>query len=124
MSAPAVQRREYVRVMSARPVLVYRGRDGRSVSSYTVDVSGGGMMLAGPDALQQGEQISFRLTIAQGDPPIEGWARVVRGDRAGRRCVAFTTIGDLDRRRLVRFVFERQRMERRRGLELEDGRAG
>lgn len=124
MSGPTVQRREYVRVMSARPVLVYRGRDGRSVSSYTVDVSGGGMMLAGPDTLRPGEQISFRLTIVQGEQPIEGWAQVVRGDRGGRRCVAFTSIADLDRRRLVRFIFERQRIERQRGLELQDGRAG
>ena len=110
--------------MSARPVLVYCGEDQKPISSYTVDVSGGGLLLAGPDTLQVEERISFRLTIVQGDPPISGAGVVVRRDAHGRRPISFTSISDLDRRRLVRFIFECQRLERRRGLELRDGRGG
>jgi c-di-GMP-binding flagellar brake protein YcgR len=124
MSRQGLQEREYVRVMSARPVLVYRGADERPISSYTVDVSGGGLLLAGPDTLSVGESISFLLTIVQGDPPIKGVGEVVRRDDRGRRPISFTSIADLDRRRLVRFIFECQRLERRRGLELGGRRGG
>jgi c-di-GMP-binding flagellar brake protein YcgR len=120
MSRRGLQEREYVRVMSARPVLVYRGPDQRPISSYTVDVSGGGLLLAGPDTLTVGEQISFQLTTAPGTPPIAGTGTVVRRDARGRRPISFTSISDLDRRRLIRFIFDCQRLERRRGLELGD----
>lgn len=119
-SIEVLQEREYVRVKSARPVLVYVGRDQRQISSYTVDVSGGGFLLAGPDTLRVAEQIRFQLTIAPGAPPILGTGQVVRTDAQGRRSVAFTSISDLDQRRLVRFIFECQRAERRRGLDSED----
>jgi hypothetical protein len=119
-SIELLQQREYVRVRAARPVLVYVGRDQRQISSYTVDVSGGGFLLAGPDTLRVGEQIRFQLTIAPGDAPITGAGKVVRSDAQGRRSVAFTSITDLNQRRLVRFIFDCQRAERRRGLEMED----
>jgi c-di-GMP-binding flagellar brake protein YcgR len=124
MSRRGIQEREYVRVISARPVLVYRGPDQRPISSYTVDVSGGGLLLAGPDTLEVGDRISLQLTIVQGDPPIVGAGEVVRRDARGRRPISFTSISDLDRRRLIRFIFECQRLERRRGLELGDRRGG
>lgn len=119
-SIELLQQREYVRVKAARPVLVYVGFDQRQISSYTVDVSGGGFLLAGPDTLRIGEQIRFALTVAPGDTPITGTGKVVRSDAQGRRSVSFTSISDLNQRRLVRFIFECQRSERRRGLELED----
>jgi hypothetical protein len=119
-SIELLQQREYVRVKAARPVLVYVGVEGRQISSYTVDVSGGGFLLAGPDTLRIGEQIRFALTVTPGDTPITGQGKVVRSDAHGRRSVSFTSISDLNRRRLVRFIFECQRAERRRGLEMED----
>jgi c-di-GMP-binding flagellar brake protein YcgR len=124
MSRVGIQEREYVRVISARPVLVYYGPDRTPISSYTVDVSGGGFLLAGPDLLAVGDEIDFRLTIATDDPPIEGVGTVIRRDARGRRPVSFVSIRDLDRRRLIRFIFERQRIERRRGLETRDGYGG
>jgi c-di-GMP-binding flagellar brake protein YcgR len=44
----------------------------------------------------------------------------VRVDRQGRRAAVFHEISDLDRRRLVRFIFECQRTERQRGLREEN----
>ncbi len=41
----------------------------------------------------------------------------MRTDGQGRLGVVFDEISDLDRRRLVRFIFECQRAERRRGLD-------
>lgn len=111
-----LQEREYVRIKSARPVLVYAGSDRLQVRSYTVDLSGGGFLLAGPDTLKVGEEVKFQLTIEPGSAPLAGRGKIVRTDPQGRRAVAFEGISDFDRRRLVRFIFECQRTERRRGL--------
>ena len=120
-SVETLQQREYVRIKSARPVLVYSGRDREQMQSFTVDVSGGGLLLAGPDTLPVGAELQFRLTLAPGVLPISGTGRVVRVDGNGRRAIEFETITELDRRRLVRFIFECQRAERQRGLDKENG---
>jgi len=119
-SIEVLQEREYVRIQSARPVVVYAGGDRQEVQSYTVDLSGGGFLLAGPDTLKVGEEVKFQLTITQGVLPITGKGKVVRIDSRGRLAVSFQDISDLDRRRLVRFIFECQRSERRRGLQTEE----
>ena len=119
-SVEVLQEREYVRIRSARPVLVYSAREGMRIQSFTVDVSGGGLLLAGPDTLAVGEELTFQLTITPGVTPVSGTGRVVRVDPQGRRAVEFESISELDRRRLVRFIFECQRTERRRGLEEDD----
>jgi hypothetical protein len=120
-SIEVLQEREYVRIHSARPVLVYAGGDRLQIQSYTVDLSGGGCLLAGPDTLKVGEELQFQLTLTAGVLPVSGKGRVVRIDNQGRRAVVFEEISDLDRRRLVRFIFECQRDERRRGLQRDDG---
>jgi c-di-GMP-binding flagellar brake protein YcgR len=119
-SVEVLQEREYVRIKSARPVLVFSAREGMQMQSFTVDVSGGGLLLAGPDTLAVGEELTFRLTLTPGVTPVSGTGRVVRVDGQGRRAVEFESISELDRRRLVRFIFECQRDERRRGLEGDD----
>jgi PilZ domain len=120
-SVEVLQEREYVRIGSARPVLVYAGGDRMQIQSYTIDLSGGGCLLAGPDTLKVGDEIQFQLTLTPGVVPVTGKGRIVRIDAQGRRAVRFEEISDLDRRRLVRFIFECQRAERRRGLQREDG---
>jgi hypothetical protein len=122
-SVEVLQEREFVRIKSARPVLVYAGGDRMQIRSYTVDLSGGGFLLAGPDTLKVGEEVKFQLTLTPGDNAISGTGKVVRTDSRGRRAVEFEGISDFDRRRLVRFIFESQRAERRRGL-MEDGYGG
>lgn len=122
-SIEVLQEREYVRIKAARPVLVYRARDRIDVSSYTVDISGGGLCLAGPDNLKPGDEIQFRIAIQPGQPPVTGTGRVVRRDAQGRSAIRFEQLSDLERRRLVRFIFECQRIERRRGLN-EEGASG
>jgi hypothetical protein len=117
-----LQERSFVRIQAARPVLVYSA-GGTRVESYTIDISGGGFLLAGPDTIAVGDELAFKLSIAAEATPVEGTGHVVRVDSMGRRAVAIDTISDLDSRRLVRFIFECQRSERRRGLAGgEDGR--
>jgi hypothetical protein len=120
-SVEVLQEREYVRIKAARPVFVTCGGTQVHIRSYTADISGGGLLLAGPDTLKVGDEVQFQLTISSGAHPINGTGRVVRIDLQGRRAVAFEQISDLDRRRLVRFIFECQRAERQRGLQKDDG---
>jgi len=119
-----LQEREYVRLRASRPVLVYRAGDQMEVPSYTVDLSGGGLLLAGPDNLKPDDEVQFRLMIQSGKPPVSGKGRVVRIDAQGRRAIEFADISELDRRRLVRFIFECQRSERQRGLTGKDANNG
>jgi hypothetical protein len=121
-SIEILQQREFVRVQTARPVAISSPRDALHIETYTVDLSGGGFMLAGPDSLKVGYEIGFRLGLGEDVLPITGRGMVVRIDR-GRPAVGFEELSDLDHRRLVRFIFDCQRVERRRGLET-DGRHG
>jgi hypothetical protein len=121
-SLETIQEREYVRVPSTRPVTVTAGSSPSSIQTFSVDVSGGGMLLAGPSTLKIGERVQFRLSTAQGGAPITGSGTVVRADTRGHRAISFDEIGEGDHRRLVRYIFECQRAERRRGLERSDGR--
>jgi hypothetical protein len=116
-SIEQIQQREYVRVQSTRPVLVVTGGSEGTVQTYSVDLSGGGILLAGPSTLKIGEQVQFRLTTTKGSPPITGVGTVVRTDTRGRRAICFDEIAAGEHRRLVRFIFDCQRAERRRGLE-------
>ena len=118
-SVDILQRREYVRVQTSRPVLVSIGGRGQ-IESSSVDLSGGGMLLGGLEHLPVGSQLEFRLTTDGDSPPITGTGRVVRSDHNGRCAIAFRSISEGNRRRLIRFLFDCQREERRKGLRLGD----
>jgi hypothetical protein len=118
-SVEVLQEREYVRVRSTRPVLISDRLSHSPIQTFSVDVSGGGLLLAGPNTLKIGEQVQFRLTTTPGSAPIVGAGTVVRTDVRGHRAICFDEISEGDHRRLVRFIFECQRAERRRGLEQE-----
>lgn len=122
-SIEVLQRRSYVRVKTARPVLVSLPGTLAPIESSSVDISGGGMLLGGPGHLKVGEQVKFRITTEPDGARITGTGTVVRVE-PGRPAIAFESITDGDRRRLIRFLFERQRIERRKGLQTEgsDGR--
>ena len=82
-SIEVLQEREYVRIQSARPALVYGGPDKMPIQSYTVDLSGGGFLLAGPDSLKIGDEVEFQLTLTPGVLLISGTGKVVRVDDRG-----------------------------------------
>jgi hypothetical protein len=107
------QRRQFVRVQVTRPVIVAAGAE--NVHTSSVDLSGGGMLLAGPSGLDGGDEVEFRIDVQEGMPPIEGIGRVVRRTDDGHRAIAFDRISDEDRERLIHFVFEADRVARARG---------
>jgi hypothetical protein len=113
-----VQDREYVRLRTTRPVLVFGGEDLIRVDGCTIDISGGGFLLAGDGAslLKSGDDVQFQLQLSAEELPVCGSGKVVREDASGHRGIVFKEVKDLDRRRLVRFIFECQRSDLRMGI--------
>jgi len=109
-AAPEVtQRREFVRIPSAQKVEVAKEHGGDSIGAHAIDISGGGMLVSGADALPLGAYVRFSLNLGAGSEPIEGNAQVVRAGDEGKRALVFDQISKSDRQRLIHFVFERQR---------------
>jgi len=113
-AAPEVtQRREFVRIPSAQKVEVAGdrggGAGGSNLNTHAIDISGGGMLLSGADALGLGSRVRFSLNLGPGTDPVEGSAQVVRAGDEGKRALVFDQISKTDRQRLIHFVFERQR---------------
>jgi hypothetical protein len=103
-----IQRRDLVRVETM--CIVEIRREGSSpISTYTVNVSGSGFLLAGPDDLEVGELLEARVELGEGHGPLEVKGEVVRITGNGHRGVHITHITERDREQLVRYVFERQR---------------
>jgi c-di-GMP-binding flagellar brake protein YcgR len=99
------QRREFVRIPALQSVAV--GDEGKRAKA--IDLSGGGMLLSGADKLELDSVVRFCLDLGPSTGAVEGLARVVRSDEAGRRALVFEQIDEDDRQRLIHFVFERQR---------------
>ena len=111
--AEVLQRRDFVRVHTPHPVTVETETEGmRRV--HTVDLSGGGMLLADDETLAVDETIRFTISVVTTELPIEGIARVVSIREDGKRALMFEQIAEHDRQRLIRFVFECMRTARAR----------
>ena len=107
------QRREHVRVRVPRPIMLAVESSPRGLGTFAIDLSGGGMLLAGPDTLKVGDRIRFRLRLDAANEPIDGVGRVVRYGAGGYRAIAFDELGEADRERLIHFIFEFERASRR-----------
>jgi PilZ domain len=105
----ALQRREFVRVDAAQPVVLISEEDDTVLSGHAIEVSGGGMLLTGPEALGLDATVRFTLNLGDGRDPINGSGRIIRVEGSGRRALVYDQISQADRQRLIRFVFERQR---------------
>jgi hypothetical protein len=114
--AEVMQRRSFVRVQTPQAITVASDDDpdGDGESLYTVDISGGGMLLAGTDTLEPDQTLRFTIALGDGQPPVQGDARVVRIREDGKRAAVFEQIDEHDRQRLIRFVFECMRTARAR----------
>jgi hypothetical protein len=110
--AEVLQRRDFVRVHTPHPVTVDSGEERAQV--YTVDLSGGGMLLADADTLDADQAVRFVISVGADRDPVEGVARVVRIREDGKRALMFEQISEHDRQRLIRFVFECMRTARAR----------
>jgi PilZ domain len=105
------QRRDATRVDLVRPVAMIP--DGFKVgwlNGFTRNVSAGGVLVAGADALGPGDRLRLRFELDSEEDLIDLLARVVRADDAwGLRGLRLERLTDRERERLVKFVFARQR---------------
>lgn len=104
-----IQRRQFVRIDTTTTVMLTR-EDGTKHKTYTLNLSGAGLLLGGPEDLEMDELVRVDIDVGEGETPIHAGGRVVRATRDGHRGVRIEMIEEGDRERLIRFVFERQRL--------------
>jgi hypothetical protein len=93
------ERRDVTRAPVVRPVIVKRPAG--EARTFALDVSAGGILLAGPSDLMVGELIDLQLDL---DEPLTARAQVVRDAPNGMKGLRFEALGGADRDRLERFV--------------------
>lgn len=113
-TAEVVQRREFVRVTAAKRI-VFEDEEGDVIAdALTVDISGGGLLVQVPRSkdLPSEGNIYFTLYLGPNDygDQVNGTVRIVRRKQDNQFALAFQHISRTDQERLIRFVFERQRV--------------
>lgn len=106
-----IQRRQFVRIDATTTVTLTRA-DGSAHKTYTLNLSGAGLLLGGPEDLDMDELVKVDIDVS-GEAPIHARGRVVRVTQDGYRGVRIEMIEEGDRERLIHFVFERQRNQPR-----------
>jgi hypothetical protein len=100
-----VQRRQYVRVPAELSTAVIA--PDKRLTTRTLDVSVGGMLVAPADTLALDDVVRFALDL--GAVTISGDGRVVRGTAQGARGILFADLRGRAERQLSHYVAERQR---------------
>ena len=117
-----IQRREFMRLDAIIRVSYWpMGRDGWEAETTTVNISGGGFMVAGREGLRMGDVVDFLLHLDGDDNkesgPLECAGEVLR-ELSNGLGVRITEITEEERERLIRWVFVRERL----GLQIVRGR--
>lgn len=109
-----VQRRDYVRVDAVIPVACVRApRAPRRARTKTSNLSGGGFLLVEGCGLQLDHIAEFVLELGDGLGPVPVTGRVVRQTDTGGLGIQIEQISRRDRERIVHWVFDRERVDRR-----------
>ncbi|MDX6703663.1 MAG: hypothetical protein QOF26_3889 [Baekduia sp.] len=105
------QRRDDHRIDLVRPVaMIPEGFQVGWLNGFTRNVSAGGVLVAGAEALEAGDKLRLRFELDSADDLIDLLARVVRADDTwGLRGLRLEQIDERERERIVRYVFARQR---------------
>ena len=110
-----VQRRGYARVDAVLEVSVAAAPGGTErIAAAAVNISGSGAVVSRLGNLAIGESVSLSLRLSPVEPPILISGRIVRAFGEPLRAVHFEQLHGSDRERIVRYVFERQRLELQR----------
>jgi c-di-GMP-binding flagellar brake protein YcgR len=122
-----IQRRNFVRVAAWIPLAFSILKDTEDFAekkifrTETVDISGGGVLIKSPLKLSEGDRLEMEIQLPKRGP-VSARGQVVRVEEKKEQPpvylvgVAFTEITETDRTKIIRFVFERQREMRQKGL--------
>jgi hypothetical protein len=106
------QRREHVRIAASLPgVIAPRTEEHPPLHTFTLDVSGGGLLIAGAGPADVGTVVEVTIKLPERDP-LSTEARIARRTDAGHVGLTFHGMSEAEREALVRWIFERQRRER------------
>ena len=105
------QRRDFARIDVIRPVaMIPDGFQVGWLNGFVRNVSAGGVLVAGADALESGDRLRLRFELDDDEELIDLLARVVRADDgSGLRGLRLEGLTEREQERIVRFVFARQR---------------
>lgn len=105
------QRRDHARVDLVRPVaMVPDGFRVGWLNGFTRNMSAGGVLVAGAEALGEGARLRLRFELDSAENLFDVLARVVRADDAwGLRGLRLEGVDERERERIVRYVFAQQR---------------
>jgi len=110
-----VQRREFARVDAVLAVTVASPPGGtEQIAAAAVNISGSGAVVSRLGALAIGDSVTLSLRLAPTEPPILISGRIVREFGEHLRAIHFEQVHQSDRERIVRYVFERQRLDLQR----------
>jgi c-di-GMP-binding flagellar brake protein YcgR len=108
-----LQRREFVRVIAAKRVVLEDDEGEVIAEALTVDISGGGIRVRVPRKVELPSEgrvfFSLFLGLTDYDDEVTGTAQIVDLRPDNQVALAFEHIARSDQERLIRFVFERQR---------------
>lgn len=107
--AERIQRREWVRVEAVVPVRVHAVDEPIDGETTTVNVSGGGILVADKWHMPMGIDVRVEVQTEPGAEPVRALGRVVRDPGNDQKGIRFVDIGREDEERLVRFIRERER---------------
>jgi hypothetical protein len=112
-----LQARAFIRAAMEAAVLLRHAVTGQEQWTSTVDLSGGGALLAATAGAREGDSFDFEIELSEHEPPVSGRLRVVRLTGARQVGVQFTELAESDQGRLVRHVVDVQAAAReaRRG---------
>ena len=113
-TAEVVQRREFVRVTAAKRI-VFEDQEGDVIAdALTIDISGGGLLVQVPRSKDLPHEGPIYFTLYLGlndyDDQVNGTVNIVRRKQDNQFALSFQHISRADQERLIRFVFERQRV--------------
>jgi PilZ domain len=113
-TAEVVQRREFVRVTAAKRIVLEDEEGDVIADALTVDISGGGLLVQLPRSKDLPTDTSIYFSLYLGltdyDDQVNGTVRVVRRKPDNQFALSFEHISRANQERLIRFVFERQRV--------------
>jgi c-di-GMP-binding flagellar brake protein YcgR len=116
------ERREFYRLSHRIPVDVRPDGAGTAVAGHSVDFGGGGIAILCGTPLAKGTSVALRLHL-DGEPALDLTGTVVRLNEIPdqetvtyRLGIAFGRLEAQDERRLIQFIFAKQRAYRRKGL--------
>jgi hypothetical protein len=111
-----IQRREWARVEAVVPVTVKVLDDAAlGGKTNTLNVSGGGILIADPWRLALGLDVRVEIEPNPGEPPIRALGRVVREAATAQKGIRIDDLSREDEARLVKFIRERERAALRTG---------